>query len=82
MILLGQYTTAQREEALEDAERRLTTEGHVPTVALPVKSLKTMPVLFQPREFIGIESHGRYRCAPIPRSCIRPSLVAEEAGAG
>jgi ParB-like chromosome segregation protein Spo0J len=53
MILLGQYTTKEREEALEDAERRLDLKGHMPIVELPVKSVKTMPVLFQPREFIG-----------------------------
>jgi ParB-like nuclease domain len=56
MILFGQYTTSQREEALEDAERRLDTKGHTPTVELPVKKVKTLPVLFQPREFIGVDA--------------------------
>jgi hypothetical protein len=49
MILLGQYT-AEREEALEDAERRRDVKGHTPMVELPLKQIKTMPALFQPRE--------------------------------
>src|SRR5262245_8428505 len=56
MILFGQYTTAQREGALEDAERRLDTKEHTPAVELPVKNIKTLPVLFQPREFIGVDA--------------------------
>jgi hypothetical protein len=53
--LFGQYTTAQSEEALDDAERGLDTEGHTPTVELQVRNVKTMPALFQPREFIGAD---------------------------
>jgi hypothetical protein len=50
MILFGQYTAKERKEALIDAESRLDLKGHTPMVELQVKQLKTMPVLFQPRE--------------------------------
>jgi ParB-like nuclease domain len=59
MILFGQYTTAQREEALADAEHRLDVKDHAPTVELPVKNVKTMPELFQPREFFKGADGGR-----------------------
>src|SRR5262249_53047900 len=58
MILLGQYTAKEREEALGDAERRRDVKGHTDTVELQVKQLKTMPVLFQPREFLGMDGKG------------------------
>jgi hypothetical protein len=53
MILFGQYTAKEREEALEDAERRRDVKGHTSTVELPLKQIKTMPMLFQPREFLS-----------------------------
>src|SRR5262245_29000352 len=58
MILFGQYTTAQREEALADAERRLDLKGYTPTKELSVKQIKTMPMLFQAREFIGVDKEN------------------------
>jgi ParB-like nuclease domain len=50
MLTFGQYTAAQRKEALEDAERRVDTKRHSPAIELQVKQIKTMPVVFQPRE--------------------------------
>jgi hypothetical protein len=41
----------KREEALAAAEKKLTLEGHTPTVRLKPNEISTLPEIFQPREF-------------------------------
>jgi hypothetical protein len=87
MILLGQYTAAERKKALEDAERRIDLEDHKPTVELRVKQIKTMPALFQPRERLDGGITDTWHVKSLKRAVqiyedIEPPLVIRLKGTG
>jgi hypothetical protein len=56
MILFGQYTAKEREEALGRRREPTRRERSRPQVELPLKQIKTMPALFQPRELFPADA--------------------------